>query len=684
MKKLILSLFLLSLITQANAQWSDNPAVNNPIVTTSNTTQKSDLVSINDGNNNMIIAWVDSRNSATLGTDIYVQKINNDGSLPWGAEKVVCNAVNNQSAVSITSDGAGGAILAWGDRRSGTSANDEEVYGQRIKSDGSVGWAANGVLLTKAVASSTVYRRKPALVKASTTEFIVVFEQLGTSADYFAQKGLISTGAPQWTSDVSVHGAQASTQAGVTLLADNTGGAFIVWQDPRLANTNADIYGQRITSEGNLAWGASGKIICDASGGQTAPSITSDGAGGFVATWVDFRNLDNDIYAQRVDASGTRMWDVGVSPAVDLNGVGVCVLTSTDNGLKNQGNPKVINDGNNNFIIAWFDPRTDANSLDIYAQKLNISGAAQWTANGVPVIAKENSQGGSGDFTMENAGSGNTFVIYRDVIPKIPATETDPEVPAHNDIYIQRLNSADGGVTTPFTTAGFPVSTNLGSQNGINTITDGSGGVIVAWQDSRNSSNGAIYASRVYANGTLPVTFKTITASLSNEQNVLVKWEIATEVNTKNYVVERATENGVFVAIGGVDASQIGTYQFKDINPLSGNNYYRIKAVDFDGHITLSATAAVKINSLNQTDVAIYPNPVKDVLNIVSNKLVNNELYTVKLFNTSGQLLFSKSADANSTGTISINVASINFGVYTLQLTDAKNNIISTKKIVKH
>jgi len=45
--------------------------------------------------------------------------------------------------------------------------------------------------------------------------------------------------------------------------------------------------------------------LCTATGLQGSPTIASDGAGGAIVTWTDFRSGTNsDIYAQRVDANG--------------------------------------------------------------------------------------------------------------------------------------------------------------------------------------------------------------------------------------------------------------------------------------------------------------------------------------------------------------------------------------------
>src|SRR5437867_12325524 len=44
--------------------------------------------------------------------------------------------------------------------------------------------------------------------------------------------------------------------------------------------------------------------VCTATGDQDGQQIVSDGAGGAILTWHDARCGNNDIYAQRVRASG--------------------------------------------------------------------------------------------------------------------------------------------------------------------------------------------------------------------------------------------------------------------------------------------------------------------------------------------------------------------------------------------
>ena len=68
----------------------------------------------------------------------------------WPTDPLVnvplCTATGNQYSPTSVSDGAGGAIVAWYDSRSGTY----DIYAQWISAGGTVQWAANGVALCSA------------------------------------------------------------------------------------------------------------------------------------------------------------------------------------------------------------------------------------------------------------------------------------------------------------------------------------------------------------------------------------------------------------------------------------------------------------------------------------------------------------------------------------------------------
>jgi hypothetical protein len=83
----------------------------------------------------------------------------------------------------------------------------------------------------------------------------------------------------------------------------------------------ADIYAQRVGASGIREWSANGVALCTAVNDQLAPTIASDGAGGAVVTWYDYRSGPTaDIYTQRVNAFGSVQWTT--------NGVALCTAAS--------------------------------------------------------------------------------------------------------------------------------------------------------------------------------------------------------------------------------------------------------------------------------------------------------------------------------------------------------------------
>jgi hypothetical protein len=95
-------------------------------------------------------------------------------------------------------------------------------------------------------------------------------------------------------------------QSFFALDTDCDGGAIVTWDDRRGEFKN--IYAQRLGSDGTPLWTIDGVPICTVLPGQAYPKIASDGEGGAIIVWEDWRNLwDDDIYAQHVDSEG-EMW----------------------------------------------------------------------------------------------------------------------------------------------------------------------------------------------------------------------------------------------------------------------------------------------------------------------------------------------------------------------------------------
>lgn len=92
-------------------------------------------------------------------------------------------------------------------------------------------------------------------------------------------------------------------------------------------------------------------------------------------------------------------------------------------------------------------------------------------------------------------------------------------------------------------------------------------------------------------NSALPVTLIDLKA-IPGEDHVMVLWSTASELNNREFVVERSSDGYDFVAIAHVPGAGTSLvpldYAHKDDSPLSGVAYYRLRQIDLDGRWTLS------------------------------------------------------------------------------------------------
>lgn len=180
----------------------------------------------------------------------------------WSTDPAENTRVNdwglNPRAVS---DGEGGAIVFW--ERNFTLPQGRDIYAQRIDHNGYLLWPEGGV--------------------AVCTE---EFDQMIYYGD---------------------------------VVSDGSGGAYVAWTDYRRSTReydyrdSIDVYLQHVNSDGQVLWQRNGILISTGYANARAPRLVSDGVGGVIVGWDDYRNRvnpfqDPDVYAQRVNAEGDFLW----------------------------------------------------------------------------------------------------------------------------------------------------------------------------------------------------------------------------------------------------------------------------------------------------------------------------------------------------------------------------------------
>jgi len=433
---------------------------------------------VSDGSGGAIITWFDLRSG---NYDIYAQRINAGGTVQWAANGVaICTATGDQYNPMIVSDGSGGAIITWCDGRNGSNC---DIYAQRINAAGAVQWTANGV----AICTATGDQDYPTIVSDASGGAIISWEDFrsGSHYDIYAQR-INAGGTVQWTANGVAICTVTGSRVIPTIVSDGSGGAIITWQDYR-SGTNSDIYAQRIYAGGTVQWTANGVAICTATGNQLNLTVVSDGSGGAIITWYDGRNGSNyDIYAQRINAAGAVQWTA--------NGVAICTA------IGSQYYPTIVSDGLGGAIITWYDNRSG--DAHIYAQRVRSDSVTLWTLNGVGICTVTGIQYSP---TIVSDGSGGAIITWY-------GTRNGSD----DDIYAQRINAAGAN---QWTANGVAICTATGSQSFPTIVSDGSGGAIITWQDLRSESSTNIYAQRVDRLGNLyPAPWIDKVGDIANDQ----------------------------------------------------------------------------------------------------------------------------------------------------------------------
>jgi hypothetical protein len=209
------------------------------------------------------------------------------------------------------------------------------------------------------------------------------------------------------------------SQSPSDMISDGSGGAFIIWSDGRGGSYSPDVYAQRISWNGTALWQKDGLPVCTAFRAQSGARMISDGAGGIIVVWTDYRDIAPQVFAQRIDGSGTIQWqqngvpiEAGVGGGVATDGAGGAFIVfggetklnaqridgngnrlwsaggvSVSTGGFEKYDPAIAADGMGGAIIAWAEQTSSPiNSYYVRAQLVTSSGTRYWASNGITLF----------------------------------------------------------------------------------------------------------------------------------------------------------------------------------------------------------------------------------------------------------------------------------------------------------
>ncbi len=176
----------------------------------------------------------------------------------------------------------------------------------------------------------------------------------------------------------------------------------------------------------------------------------------------------------------------------------------------------------------------------------------------------------------------------------------------------------------------------------------------------------------------LPVSLINFTATHQNGDDVLLRWQTASEDNNSGFTVQHSIDGEPWEVIGFVNgagnSSALLSYNYLHSGVSKGIHHYRLLQKDTDGQSKLSHIRQVNISG--KPTIQVYPNPATNILHIVSGQ---EDLKEMSLLEFTGSRILSRQFSRRE---YSLDISKVPAGVYLLVL-QYKNKEFAYEKIIK-
>ncbi len=332
-----------------------------------------------DGDNGFILTWLHAQQRTI---DIFAQRVNSDGTLLWGEGEAifVCETTAVRKTPCIASDGEGGAFICWADWRN-LEENAEDIYVQRVDSDGDFYWEDGGVPL----ASGELQQLNPQIVSADPGTVVVAWESndlVHYRPDIYA---MMIGGEDElqllWDDEEGIPIAVAENdQRQVSITYDDENGILFTWADGRDGQypSEFDIWAQRVDFDGEIVWDENGVPVCQMEESQSYPIINMLGSDECIVAWHPTEFFSNA-------AIKAQMFDMDGEPLGEENGFDIATGM-----YGNARNSQLISLDDDEFAVVWSDSRSAYTNgwipmVQFYRDNGN-GVEALFENNGIPVI----------------------------------------------------------------------------------------------------------------------------------------------------------------------------------------------------------------------------------------------------------------------------------------------------------
>lgn len=452
---LILSVIFFFIIDNSFAQWVNDPSSNTKLVI--DPVDPINLSALRDFNGGAYVFWEDKKGRPE--SDIYFIHFDKNGNISFRADgKAVSTREGIKENPLAFVEPSGSSIVIW---KGYDKKKNPELYIQKLSKNGLRLWQNEGIQLTESKVEKVDYSLR--VDKRGYAHISYITKNISSSNKFSVRYQTLTSGG-KFLSD-SLKGVLYSSNNTISeteVIPDGKSGSFIFWLENlnqktllcaqyvdsvgskkwgskplvisktngnvisysigKLGNSiyvamtyqgnNKIVYQHLITDKGRLLWGNDGKLLTYQKGSQTNPQFAFVDSS-VVVSWTNEFEKRKDVFIQRFDITGNRMWGNNGKRIINIKG--------------NQFGQRIVYDRKNGVVLAWIDKREDNPNANLYIQKVDLKGKFVWDSSGVMISSSKNIQ--KSYLNLIPDGDGGAIAVFKGSSDK------------RNDIFGQKIFS---------------------------------------------------------------------------------------------------------------------------------------------------------------------------------------------------------------------------------------------------
>jgi hypothetical protein len=186
----------------------------------------------------------------------------------------------------------------------------------------------------------------------------------------------------------------------------------------------------------------------------------------------------------------------------------------------------------------------------------------------------------------------------------------------------------------------------------------------------------------------VPVTLISFTAQLFEEEDVLLTWTTASELNNDRFEIERRMDNEteftyISTVAGNGTTNEIIDYTFVDetVTWTTDVAYYRLRQVDFNGEFEYTAIIAVSKGKV--LDITIYPNPTKNTATVTLVNSTRSDFSEIRITDMFGADVTNQMEIVTLNGAYTIDATPLRNGTYLVEIITGNDRVVKRLTVTR-